>query len=299
MNKRMIAGIILLLPVLAAAVFGPMLAPYAKAYSEPVRFEEAENSRKIIAPPSAPSSEHKLGTNKRGKDILSLILYGARWTVGTTVILAALKVLAGGILGLSAVFRRKQHRSDFHAAPLNALPQIVFLYFMLAKISINFPFNEMILITIFGVIVLIFGTPASASSIEAAARELTDKEFYTAAKISGASRLYLTTHHILPFLKERLLSLFINEMISVLNTIGQMGIFNVFLGATVLTWGPPIFSSRLNEWAGLVGQARYYIYNEQWILAGPLAAYVLFLLSLYFLLEGLKRHYRKTYRLQN
>ena len=285
-----------MLPVLAAVFFGPVLAPYARDYSEAVRYEETENGRELVVPPSPPSAEYRLGTNKAGRDILSLILYGARWTVGTTFILAALKVIIGGFFGLYSVFRGRHRQAGIKAIPLNALPQIVFLYFVLATISINFPFNKMIIIVLFGIIVLIFGTPANAAAIEAACREQTEKEYYLAAKASGAGKAYLLFHHIFPFIKERLLSLFLGEMIAVLNTIGQMGIFGVFLGATVKTFSPPLLHSRLFEWAGLVGQARFHIYSEQWILLGPLAAYVIFLLSLYLIMEGIKQNYRKTFR---
>jgi len=295
-NLRVIIGLLLLAPVLAAVFFGPVLAPYPKGYSEAVRYEETENGRELAAPPSAPSSEHLLGTNKGGRDILSLILFGARWTVGITFTIAALKVLLGGIIGVSAIFRRKQKHKNLKAVPLNALPQMVFLFFVLSTISINFPFNKMILITIFGIIVLIFGTPANAAAIEAACREQTLKEYYTAARTSGAGNAYLVLHHIFPFITERLLSLFLGEMISVLNTIGQMGIFGVFIGGTIKTFDPVILNSRLHEWSGLVGQARFYIYSEQWILFGPLAAYVMFLLSLYLIHEGVKHGFRQTFR---
>jgi len=297
MNFRLAAGIILMLPIIAAALLGPALAPYPKNYSESVRYELTPNGRELIAPPSPPSDDYLFGTNKSGKDIFSLILYGARWTLGVTTILAGLKVLLGGAIGLARVFQKRRRFNSLHAAPLNAIPQIVFLYFVLAKISINFPFNEMILVSIFSLIVLIFGTPASISAVESAGRELAEREFFTAAKASGAGNFHLARHHILPFMKERLLTLFISEVISTLNTIGQMGIFGIFLGATVMTFSPLIYNSRLHEWAGLVGQARFYIYNDQWILLGPLAAYVLMLLSLYLILEGLKIKFQKNYRI--
>jgi len=282
------------IPLLAMALFGPDLAPYARHYTEPVHYEEGPEGTVLKAPPSPPSTQHWLGTDRGGRDLFSSLLYGARWTLGFTLIIAALKVLLGGFIGLFRVFHR-QHKSRIN--PLSALPLVVFLYFLLARISLNFPFDEMILVSIFGVVVLIFGVPANAAVIEAAGRELKSREFFEAAHVSGAGKFHLIIHHMLPFLKDRLLTLFISEIISVLNIIGQMGIFGVFLGATVKTFDPPILNSRLHEWAGLVGQARFYIYNYQWILLGPLAVYLFYLLSLYFLLEGIKEYFRKTYRL--
>ncbi len=296
MNARLITGLMLLIPVLAAVFFGPALAPYEKYYTESVRYEDTEQGPVLVVPPSAPSSEYLLGTTTAGKDILSLILYGARWTVGTTFVLALLRVLLGAISGVSAAFGKLRKDKTIKSIPLNALPQIVFLYFVLSIISINFPFNKMILISIFSVMVLIFGTPANSAAIEAVCREQKKREYYIAAEASGAGKWHLIINHIFPFMKERLLTLLISEIIAVLNTIGQMGIFGVFLGATVKTFSPAMLNSRLFDWAGLVGQARFYIYSEQWILFGPLAAYILYLVALYLILEGIKQSFRQSYR---
>ena len=297
MNGRILTGIILIIPVLAAAIFGGLIAPYDMDFSEPIVFEKDGEETEIIVPPFPPSKEHPMGTDGRGKDILSLLIFGARWTVATTILIALVKTLLAGLIGLISAFRQPIHFRGLKSTPLNALPQIVFLYFILSEISINFPFNVLILISVFGLLVIAFGTPAGAAAVEATTRELMKKEYYSAAKASGAGKLYLTVHHIMPFLKERLLTLFISDMISVLNTIGQMGVFGIFLGATVMTFSPISTYSRLNEWAGLVGLARYYIYSEQWILLAPLSCYMIFLISLYMLLEGFRIKFRKDYRL--
>ena len=295
-NLPLVLGVILLMPILTAALVGPLLSPYQADYTESVRYEDTPEGRVIVAPPSPPSPVYLLGTNKKGHDILTLLLHGARWTVFSTTILAFLKLLSGTVWGIRRAFRPPNPLATVSAGPMNALPLVVFLYFILAPISNNFPFSPMILVILFGVVITIFGTPAIAISLEAAAREQMEQEFFMAAQAAGASAPYLIRHHLMPFLKERLVILFVTETTLTLNTIGQMGIFSVFLGGTIETFDPRTFNSRLHEWAGLVGQSRFNIFSNQWILLPPLTAYIITVLGLFLLSEGLQRHYRRTYR---
>src|ERR1700712_2868705 len=76
-------GLMLLLIVLLACLFGPFLAPY-----DP----EAIDFMGRYAPPSA---RHWLGGDQLGRDVLSRLLWGAR----TTVPLALLATLGGTIVG--------------------------------------------------------------------------------------------------------------------------------------------------------------------------------------------------------
>ncbi len=295
-NYPLILGIVCLLPIIGAAFFGPWLAPYPLNYTESVRYEETGQGRVIVAPPSPPSQEYVLGTNKKGHDILTLLLYGARWTVFTTTILALLKLLLGTVWGIRRAFRPTKPWTALSTGPLNALPLVVFLYFILAPISANFPFSPMILVVLFGLVIIFFGTPAIALSLEAAAREQMAQEYFLAAQTLGGSSLYLIRHHLLPFLKEKLIILLLTEITLTLNIMGQMGIFAVFLGGTVETFDPRTFNSRVHEWAGLVGQSRFNIFSNQWILLGPMTANIITLLGLILFSEELQHRYRRIYR---
>ena len=73
-----------------------------------------------------------------------------------------------------------------------------------------------------------------------------------------------------PHLKETFIITFVNELMVVLNLLGVLGIFNVFLGGTEFTPSPPLFHSLSHEWAGLIGQARGRWFQAQWTLLVPL-----------------------------
>lgn len=72
------------------AGFGPMLAPY-----DPT----AVNVPKRLAPPSA---EFLLGTDALGRDNLSRLLHGARWSLGLAFLVSVIGLVVGTTIGLVA-----------------------------------------------------------------------------------------------------------------------------------------------------------------------------------------------------
>lgn len=76
--------------VVAAAVFAPLLTPYAY---------DAQDLPASFQPPSA---LHLLGTDEFGRDLLTRIIYGARTSLSVSVVSIAISVMAGMILGAAA-----------------------------------------------------------------------------------------------------------------------------------------------------------------------------------------------------
>lgn len=80
MNKAAMVGAIIILFYIFVALFAPLLAPY-----DPY---EIKLENKLIPP----SADHWMGTDDKGRDILSRILYGSRLSMGigiTAVIFGA------------------------------------------------------------------------------------------------------------------------------------------------------------------------------------------------------------------
>ncbi|MEM1149886.1 MAG: ABC transporter permease [Pseudomonadota bacterium] len=79
----------------ALAVLGPVLAPY-----DPT----AINIPERLSPPSA---EFLLGTDALGRDILSRLLHGARWSLGLAFLISLIGLVIGTVVGLIAAIGGK------------------------------------------------------------------------------------------------------------------------------------------------------------------------------------------------
>jgi ABC-type dipeptide/oligopeptide/nickel transport system permease subunit len=83
-------GLAIVLLLLAAAIFGPLVLPYD--------FLDQD----LTARNALPSAAHWLGTDDLGRDILSRVIYGARTAFLIAVGVTALSLVIGLILGLVA-----------------------------------------------------------------------------------------------------------------------------------------------------------------------------------------------------
>jgi peptide/nickel transport system permease protein len=90
-NKAGMVGLFMLLFVIFIAVFAPFIAPYDPYERAPVTSED------FMAPPS---SEHWLGQDDTGKDVLSSVIYGARVSLVVGFSAAMIVLIIGGTIGM-------------------------------------------------------------------------------------------------------------------------------------------------------------------------------------------------------
>ena len=109
-----------------AAVFAPLLAPYSP--SDPVHM--------AYAPPDAKAL---LGADSLGRDMLSRILFGLRYTLGIALLVSILAAAAGVTLAFLAAFRRGW--TDLILGRLvdavMSVPQIIFALVVLAVAGVS------------------------------------------------------------------------------------------------------------------------------------------------------------------
>lgn len=285
MKGALIAGLILFSLFLTAALFGPSLAPYGADYQEKIWYEGDET----MFAPAKPSPRHPLGSDIWGYDILSLMLSGARYTLLALVGVSALRLVLGVLVNL--INFRFRRRTITLAVPLglSAIPGFLFIYFLFFAINFNPPVDSWTLTALQLIGISLFGLPRFAASLSHRVEETERKEYVQAARSVGVGRTGIFFRHILPQLREFLALNFLRESISTLNLIGQLGIFELYLGGTRATRAPLLFHSMTHEWAGLVGAYRGKVYSlDWWIIAFPLGGYVLLLISLYLIYRGLE-----------
>ncbi|MED1907333.1 ABC transporter permease [Cytobacillus firmus] len=294
-NYSLIIGIVMVSGLLFFSIFGPILAPHSLTSI----LETQYTNGKVLAPPLEPfeSSSYPLGTDKWGYDILSMILYGLRYTVFIAAAVTVIKMAFGTIIGLYAgTLKRTPGWLIAFENAWSYVPLFLILYFFLAPISFNSTLKQNVLIAYFIVIASVISIPSIVSSVRLKTAQLYKSVYIEAAKALGAGKHRLIWKHILPQLKETFLVMFILEIVYVIALMGQLALLNIFVGGTIMRYDPIIYLSATKELAGLVGQARLNIYGNTHILFVPLAVLLLSTVSFSLLANGLKNRFQSNYQ---
>lgn len=98
-NRLALVGMVIVAGVVFTVIFAPLIAPYH--WNE--RFD-VDGDGKLDYDPHGPTSEHILGTDHRGRDILSRIIYASRLDLMLGLLLVGTSASIGVLLGLIAGF---------------------------------------------------------------------------------------------------------------------------------------------------------------------------------------------------
>jgi len=92
-NKLSVVGLAMIVALVLAAIFAPVIAPYPEDAGAGVNFDRASQP---------PSLDHPMGTDTTGRDIFSRVLFGARLSLLMGVIVLSIAISIGVTLGLVA-----------------------------------------------------------------------------------------------------------------------------------------------------------------------------------------------------
>lgn len=305
-------------------IFGPALAPYDWDHQENFLYNASGDI--ISVSPHEPSAEHVLGTDEWGYDYLSRLLYGARYTILGTLFAALFRTAAAffigllrginkgnsrrnrssrnksskkGLLGKSgkSVKSGKSRKPQQGFSITTAIPVFIIMYFVLFGINFNPQWSPLTMAVIQFGFLSFLGIPTVIPVFEKKTRILMNSPFIEAAEATGASKWDLIKTHLYPHMKELTLIVCLQEIISVLTVLGQLGIFYIFVGGTILTRRPPVYISKTYEWGGLIGRYRGYFNAEQsWLLFAPLGLYLIYFLSAYLASRTAELRLAKTFK---
>lgn len=300
MNKTLIAGLILTSAMLLLALFGPLVAPYGPDEQLKIEYVIDDNGEgDLIAPPAPPGASYLLGTDQNGYDMVTKLLYGAKYTILLSLGIALARVVIGGGLGMMLGYYAKGEAIRMSSASplsmLNGIPVFIIVWLLMVGITVNPVLSPVAMSLLLGSVLIIVGLPVVVSTVKEKTMVLRERQFVTASVTLGSSGGGIIRRHLLPHLKESFLILIVQEIILVLTLFGQLALFRIFVGGTTKYQSPPEFHSRTNEWGGLIGQARGNFQVYEWIFYSPLVAYVLLIVSFHLLSKGLEKRYNRMY----
>ena len=91
-NRLAMVGLVLIIVLVLAAVFAPLIAPYGIAQRDTGHFREP------------PSMRHYFGTDTVGLDVFSRVVYGARVSLKIGILATSIAMIIGLLLGATAGF---------------------------------------------------------------------------------------------------------------------------------------------------------------------------------------------------
>ncbi|AZR74471.1 peptide ABC transporter permease [Anoxybacter fermentans] len=257
-NRAAVLGMVIIALIVFSAIFAPYIAPY-----DPIK-------QNILARYKPPSAKHLLGTDELGRDILSRIIYGARYSLLIGIISISLALIFGIILGVLA---------GYYGGLVDLLIMrvvdimLAFPYILLAIaiVAILGPElrNAMIAISIVNI-------PKFARIIRSSVLSIKESEYVQAAKALGASDLRIIIKYLLP---NSMAPLIVQSTLSIASAIlSAAGLSFLGLGAQ-----PPT-----PEWGAMLSDARSALQLAPWVVTFPGIAIMLNVLGFNLLGDGLR-----------
>ncbi len=264
MNRGAVIGLAVFLLLVFIAIFAPLLAPH---------LPEQQYRDAILVPPvweEGGSTRFLLGTDPVGRDMLSRLIHGSRYSlfIGLVVVTGALFI--GVILGVVAGY----FRGWVDALIMRIMDVILAfppLLLALVLVAILGPglFNAMLAIAL----VL---QPHFARLTRAAVMAEKNREYVVSARLAGAGHIRLMLVTILP---NCLGPLIVQATLSFSNAILEAAALG-FLGMGAQPPTP--------EWGTMLASAREFILRAPWVVTFPGLAILITVLAINLIGDGLR-----------
>ncbi|MCX2725635.1 ABC transporter permease [Roseibium salinum] len=226
-SRTLLPGALLTLVFAGAALLSLVWVPYDITVLD------------ISARMKPPSLSHPFGTDQFGRDILSMIMVGARTSIAVALVAVGIGMLAGVPLGLAAAARKGGFADEF----IMRSNDLVFAFpSLLIAVMITAVFGASALNAI--IAIGIFNIPVFARLTRGAALSLWSRDYILAARVAGKGAARISLEHILPNVANLLI---VHGTIQFsLGILAEAGLSYVGLGAQPPTasWGRMLADSQ-------------------------------------------------------
>ncbi|MDX9830768.1 MAG: ABC transporter permease [Anaerolineae bacterium] len=261
-NSLSLVGGGMVLLVFFLAIFAPLIAPYPEHVKPFTDFANAK---------SPPSWAHPFGTDEIGRDILSRVIFGFRYALWMGVVVLALVVPPGVLLGLVAGYFQGTRIDTIIMRTTDIFLAVPPLILALAIASILKPnlFNAMMAVSL-------MWWPWYTRLVYGLASALRNEYFVASAEATGASTSHILFREILPNMVSPIftkISLDMGWVIIIGSTLS-------FVGLGVQPPEPGLGT--------MVASGAKYLPDHWWIAVFPALAIVLIVLGFNLLGDGLR-----------
>jgi peptide/nickel transport system permease protein len=216
-----VIGLGMLGVALLVAILAPFIAPYDPYESVRVTIDDIYQ---------APSTQHILGTDDGGNDVLSSIIYGARVSLLVGFSAAAIALLIGGVIGIVAGYRGGRIGG--------VLMRITDFFLVIPDLAL-----QIVIVAIAGqsltniiLVIGLLGWTTTARLVRSQTLSVRERKFVHRARAIGAGDLHILRRHVLPLV----LPLMLANMVLVISLAILSESTLAFIGLgdpTVISWG--------------------------------------------------------------
>jgi ABC-type dipeptide/oligopeptide/nickel transport system permease subunit len=238
-NRLAYLSLFTLLFIALIAIIGPLIAPH-----DPYEFDLSKAR-------SLPSLEHPFGTDELGRDILSRILVGARYTFGVSIVSVMVGASIGTLLGLISGYKGGlwdtviQRVNDV----LLAFPTILLAIALVAFIGQGV--HSLV------IAIAVSSMPVYVRLVRASVLQVASEDYVVAARMLGLSEWRIMVKHILP-------NVIAPVIVQLSYHMGLAVLIASALGFLGLGVPPPT-----PEWGAMIGSGRIYLFSSTHIVFFP------------------------------
>ena len=263
-NNGAVAGLVIVIAMVILAVFAPVVAPHSPILT---------NNAAFLRPPvwqQGGSWSYPLGTDAIGRDMLSRLIYGARLSLLIGISVVAISIAVGTVLGLVAGF----FRGIVEITIMRIMDIILTLPSLLLAIVIVAILGPGLMNAMLAVAVVVL--PHYVRVTRAAVISEVSRDYVTAAKVSGASKLRLMFREVLP------------NCMAPLIVQASLGISTAILDAAALGFLGLGAQPPSAEWGTMLADAREFVLRAWWVVTLPGIMILVTVLAFNLLGDGLR-----------
>lgn len=259
-NKGAMIGLFIIVLLTLVAIFADVLFDYEKDVVQVMV------SRKLIKP----CAEHPFGTDDLGRDILSRVLYGTRYSLSVGLVSTIIGLIIGVFFGALAGYYGGIAEDIIMRANdiISAVPSILMGIVIVSALGAS-TLNLMIAIGITSVPQFVRITRASVLTVR-------NQEYIEALRATGVSEARIITFHILPNCMSPIIVQTTLRIASAVIAASSLS----FLGLGVPAPAP--------EWGSMLSMGRQYVRTASYLTIFPGLAILITVLAFNLLGDGLR-----------
>ena len=263
-NRGAVIGLVVFTLLVVAALLSPLLAPHLPT----AQYRDA-----VLLPPvwaDGGRVDYLLGTDQVGRDMLSRLLYGARFSLFIGIVVVTISLVSGIVIGLVAGYFRGWVDTAIMRLMdvILAFPSLLLALVLVAVLGPGL-INAMIAIA------LVY-QPHFVRLTRASVMAEKTKDYVVSARVAGAGPIRLMTRTILP---NCLAPLIVQATLSFSTAVLDAAALG-FLGMGAQPPTP--------EWGTMLAEAREFILRAWWVVTFPGLAILITVLAINLIGDGLR-----------